>query len=1469
MVGTDSTAILLDAGAQANGISQQFYTENAQKIETHYRRLGPVMDDKCVELVGPDGPLPYSRIVYLPVQVGKKTWIDKFYVINALPVDVLLGSETMARQKVDIINSGGYALVQDPKSNSHTRCEFINPHTGLDAQTKSTKNDKYKQTYKLHILESISIPAGCEVLVNCTVGKLPKLRTKCTVLIDSVTTAGPRPHVYTARGIGLVQKGTTKAGIANLGTTSIMIPKGYVVGLCAIVNPDSFDVVDLGDLHDPTIGKNSRMINTILKEVNAVGSTKYPVTEKTGTTITVSADTLKAKISAYNLPEAINVGLDDLTETQLDKLLLLLQKFRHIFAKNPSNPGHVSRAVAEHVIDVQGSLPINQGPRRVSPQQRRIIKEHIDQLISAGIIRPSRSPWASPVLLVPKGESEYRMCIDYRKLNAVTKKEVYAIPRIDDVLDTLGGKMYFSTLDLASGYFQIPMAEESKNKTAFITYDGQYEYNFMSFGLVNAPSTFQRCMDTVLAGLKWNCVQVYLDDAIIASATFEQHIIDLTSVLNRFQEAGFKLKASKCFICCSEVAYLGHLITREGVRANPKKIELIKNWDIPTSVANLHSFVGLAGYYRKLISRYAQREAPLRALLKPNAVFKMGPVEVAAFKDIQQCLINDPIIASPDFSGNSKFEVHTDASDLGISAILTQIGPDGSEKVLHYASRQLTKEELKWHTQEKEALAIVWGCNKFRSYLLGAPFLLRTDHHSLQWLMRSEKGKLARWALSMSEFDYKIVHRAGKANTNADVASRWTTVPPEDNWDPFPYYADPIDMLNPKAEIKREVCTFCTTHHMGVKVNKSLPHDKMAYILNITKSSSVVDQLSDQVFIEPVTRTESNNLQELILTAQQGNAVVLQAVGFVLKQNQTEALKVLGKSFATSKTPVNLVVKDNLLCRVSTDSKTNKIRTQVIIPDDKVLKRLVLGYHHDDEMSGHFGHHRTLAKVRMNYFWPHIIRDCKLFVSTCPVCQAHKSKAPSLFGHKLHPSIPEGPNCRVSIDLIGPLPETDVNEAVYALVMVDYFTKWAVAVPLKNKEAGSVADAIYKNWYCRFGIPYEIQTDQGTEFCNDLLRRLNSRLSIGHRVTTPYNPSPNGEVERFNQTLKSHVSMYTEAHPGIWDRYLDGITWAYNSSLNPLTGFSPYYLTFGREPRLPTDILFGSIKDIVYDLDQYQTNITLHLRHAYDIVKNNLASYATKMKLKWDEKIHRDHTTFSKGDKILMYHPQANAKAGDNAHTHVWNRKWLGPYTVIGQKFQNNKDVYEVKDEVTKREWTINVNKLRPFREREYLDDSLDVHSSKETSHSAMRLDGNIPTVPLVDAQVQNALDVVNPNRKLKATPPGVRVPLKVTKKNLRSNTRHKTGLTRKEVRLSKRRELDSSADVTMDMLKEHEVTDIISHKRINRQIHYEVKWAAIDHTTWEPRSSFSTVTILKEYWAKFDNKLRPKEFQDKSKKTI
>ena len=743
--------------------------------------------------------------------------------------------------------------------------------------------------------------------------------------------------------------------------------------------------------------------------------------------------------------------------------------------------------------------------------------------------------------------------------------------------------------------------------------------------------------------------------------------------------------------------------------------------------------------------------------------------------------------------------------------------------MLHYGSRGLSKDELKWHTQEKEALAIVWGCNKFRSYLLGSKFKVRTDHHSLQWLMKSEKGRLARWALSMSEFNYEIIHRAGKVNVNADVASRWTKELPDVTWNPFPYYADPITRLANSSE--KEVCVNCMSF-----ADCSRRHVLTIGILKDSIKETAVLQQKNLVDLI-VESQKIPEFQEVISCVQNGTLIP--------------------SSFTKRYLPIegSLVMQSGILCR-----STKLFNLQVLIPNDSLeVKSHIMRLSHDAELAGHLGYQRTLARVRSSYVWPHICRDIQKYTVGCTLCHVHKSKSPLANSQGLHPSLPTGGNARVGIDLIGPLDETP-NGNAYCLTMIDYFTKWVVVVPIKSKSSIEVADAIFKYWYTIFGMPYELSSDQGGEFTSDILKRLNDRMSVGHRVTTPYNPQANGAVERYNQTFKKGLAIYAETHAATWDKYVEGLTFSYNSSLNSQTGFSPFYLMFGREARLPIDVLHGPVKDCVHDYKQYGINMTAHMREAYEIVKSNLHAQAEAMQLTWNKKMHESHRVYKPLDEVLMYLPQTNSKSNELDHTHVLRRKWFGPYTLIRQAYTNNPDVYLIRDKQTMREWTVNANKLRPFQ-KPYL------NLMGEDSPS----DGQRVTIRDNFSPAESSLvgqPILDPARMFKLPPDK---PSAVQVKNLthRSSSRHKTGMTNKEAKLIAERNKDNlDPDVTLDALKEFEIDSIISHKKVRNRILYEVKWVGIPITSFEPIASFLTTEAISDYWVKQPIDSRPKQFR-------
>ena len=450
-----------------------------------------------------------------------------------------------------------------------------------------------------------------------------------------------------------------------------------------------------------------------------------------------------------------------LSPLQQQQLNALFQEFSEVFSQGEDDLG--STPLLEHTIETHGP-PLRQPYRRQNPAVRREEMAQVQQMLASNVIRPSNSPWASPVVMVRKKDGSLRFCVDFRQLNATTVKDAHPLPRIDNFFDALHGARWFSTLNLKSGYWQVPITESDKAKTAFRTSSGQlYEFNQVPFGLCNAPATFSRLMDRVLAGLHWETCLFYLD-IIVLSSTWEEHLARLRQVFERLRHAKLKLGADKCTFAAKEVGYLGHRVTEEGLLPDSSLLAATREISPPKTATEVRSFLGLAGYCRRYVKGFAAIAGPLHALARKYAVFHWSAECQAALYRLKHLLTTSPITAFQDFS--QAFRLYTDASTAGLGAILAQIR-DGKERIICCASRALSQAEKAYPATKLECLAIVWAVAKFRPYLMAMPFEVYTDHYALQWLktMRTGSALLHRWSAALEEYDFTVCHRPGKAQT--------------------------------------------------------------------------------------------------------------------------------------------------------------------------------------------------------------------------------------------------------------------------------------------------------------------------------------------------------------------------------------------------------------------------------------------------------------------------------------------------------------------------------------------------------------------------------------------------------------------------------------------------------------------------------------------------------------------------------
>lgn len=996
---------------------------------------------------------------------------------------------------------------------------------------------------------------------------------------------------------------------------------------------------------------------------------------------------------------------EHLNPEECNSLWKICREFTNIF--HLSGDTLTSTTTIHHEIRTpENATPINVRPYRLPYAHRQEIIKQMKELEENKIIQPSDSPWNAPLIVVPKkpdaqGKPQYRVCVDFRRLNQITVGDAFPIPRIDEILDQLGRSRYYSTLDLASGYHQVPIREEDRQKTAFSTDKGHYEFIQMPFGLSGAPSTFQRLMNSVLMGINGVKAFVYLDDIIIYATDLTDHESKLKEVFSRLDKHNLRLQTSKCQFLRREVIYLGHLITDKGVEPDPEKIRCVKDHPTPRNVVEIKQFLGLSGYYRRFIKDYSRISKPLTSLLKKNVPFEWTIEAQTAFDMLKEKLINAPILQYPNFE--KEFILTTDASQFAIGSILSQ-GIPGQDLPVAYASRTLNKAEQAYSTTEKELLSIVWAVKHFRPYLLGREFKIFTDHQPLTWLfnVKDPGSRLMRWRLKLAEYNYEVVYKPGVTNTNADALSRIGGVniirtrsqtSQEDKsiiLKSFEeYMEDPVSQNVKNAnvhEVSGDIFETPEEFHLVHCVSGDLKLSR-GIALEFRRRYGHIEKLKQQ---HP-KKTEiayfkfgSRYILNLVTKEKCWQKPTLQDIYESLLNLRRFCQEVEIKKLAMPRIGSGLDQLDEstVLQMIKYIFQNSGISIQVISQQNasELDKHAIIHEHHATVLGGHRGIQQTIKRIQCQYDWEGLKQDVTEFINKCTSCQVNKISNRNTKQPMIISTTASEPFEKVFIDVVGPLTRTFDGNA-YILTMQCDLTKFSIATPMANKESNTVAYHFVTSFVCIHGMPQRLVSDQGTEFLSRVFTETCKLIGIKHSTTSPYHPQANGALERSHRTLGEYLRHYVDVNQQNWDSYVPYAMFVYNSSVHSSTGKQPYELLYGKTLLVPNSLT--KAPEARYNYDDYQTELKQKLRESHQIARERLIQKKQKTKLDYDQTARS--VDIHVGDRVLLQ---------DKARKGKLSAKWLGPYQVLELNCNDNVTILR-----GKKKTKVHKNLVKPFIE--------------------------------------------------------------------------------------------------------------------------------------------------------------------------
>ena len=828
------------------------------------------------------------------------------------------------------------------------------------------------------------------------------------------------------------------------------------------------------------------------------------------------------------------------TAARQEKVKEMLRRRYKAFSRGDHDVGHTSWQ--EFRIDLKPECPgpVADAQRGYPRHKKEIIDGVVKDLLEKDHIELAQSSWrAFPVLAAKKDPvsrewiPNKRFAIDYRGLNAWTIKWNRLIPKVSEVVDSMNGATWFSSIDLISGYHQIPIAPESRPMTAFCVPGGrQFQWKVMPFGLANAGACFSQLMEMVLAGLSYKSALAYLDDIIVWSNSFDQHVEDVEMVLERLELAGLKARTDKTHLFVKKVDVLGHVVSADGVRPDPMKTKAVEKWPKPENAKELVSFLAFCNFYRRFVKGFAAMAHPLNQLTHQDVTWSWKKQHQEAFDALKRALCSEPVMALPDFT--KEFVIDSDWSRKGLAWVLQQQQEDGKLHPILYGSRGLTRSEQKYGSTRGEFLALSEGIISCRHYLLGAKFTARTDNKALVYLKnyRDLTHRTARALEVLSDFgDFTIQYVAGKKNIPADSLSR------------IPWKETSFAQVDANEILAPVTTRSAKTDAAGAsKEAHQEPEGPLDWVKAQSKDSDV----------------------KLLKTWLKDGARP--------SQRETSAFSPALKSYWASFAQFRL--KEGVVYRIWTDALDGPDQWLKVVPQQWQHK-LLEGYH---DGLGHPGVSRLNATLRNKYYWNQMSLDARRHVETCPLCQVVKP-------NRVRAPLQQHPlsffNERVFFDLKGPLSATRRGNQ-YFLVLVDGFSKWTEIVPLPDVKAATVFQALYQQWVCRNGCPVSLHSDRGSSLTGKLAQEVVDLLNIEQTTTVSHHQMGNGQAETKVKASIAVISSILKAEDTLeWDLACAKTSLALNTVVNSTTGQTPWLVKHsqGEEVILPVDVAVGNTPD--------------------------------------------------------------------------------------------------------------------------------------------------------------------------------------------------------------------------------------------------------------------------------------------------